>query len=274
MLVTLLGGLGLLLWTAQVRAADEISVTAVVTGPPPAGPVAITSPKNGERFQAVPIQVRGSCSGNIFVRLYRNGALAGSTQCASSLWGLGLDLVGGRNDLVARAYDFLDQAGPESQMVSVYFDPPGGASQAGGQLLISSEYAYRSVQPEELLRWPFELFGGRPPYAISVDWGDGSSDLISRAERGVFSIQHIYRKVGFYRVKLRVTDVSGRTTGIELFAIARGEGAGVSLPFEPGGFIILWPIWFVVLLALISFWLGERYEKRLLTRGHRVWHHG
>jgi len=56
--------------------------------------------------------------------------------------------------------------------------------QFGTHVSLSSVYAEKGAPPGQELDWPVVLSGGTGPYAVSVDWGDGSpTDLISCQRR-------------------------------------------------------------------------------------------
>lgn len=228
------------LFAATITDSGTVSVSGTVYGPPPTTPAVITSPSNGHHFTDSPINVSGTCGPNLIVKIFKNNIFAGSTVCSvGGNFSISVDLLYGKTDLRARNYDFQDQAGPESAIVTVYYDVstvtigpttvethvnqvPSDASKTNiiSQLIVKTDITYQGVAPNVDFEWPIEVFGGAPPYAIGVDWGDGTNTLISRKDSGVFNISHKYTQNGNYTIVINVTDVMGRKGYLQLSALA------------------------------------------------------
>ncbi len=278
--LTLVFGGALAAWSFQADAATSGSasykVEAVVSGQPPSQPARITSPTTGQTFQVNPITVEGACPAKTLVKIYKNGILAGSTLCqASGRFTIPIDLLIGKNDLTAIAYNANDQPGPDSPPVTVTLNVPPGGIGFSTELIIQSTSYYRGAQPGEELTWPVELVGGLGPYAVNFDWGDGTSDLITRTAPGPFTLKHTYKKVGgylgSYPLIIRATDTAGHTAYLQLTSIinqSTGNAAAgaAATPSTLNRLMIIWPLWIVLLLMIVSFWLGERREKGIMDR--------
>jgi hypothetical protein len=299
-------GVLLLGWTFQTT-ADNIHVTAKVSAPLPAGPATITSPGDGSRFSDVPITVSGTCPTDTYIKLYRNDFFSGTAICTTDgNFTLDTDLFPGMNKLQARVYNLTDDEGPQSSPVTVYYDvpeqPSGSTSSAESQptpnppsssgakvapFTIKSDYGYRGYKVGQTIEWSFEVSGGVPPYALNIDWGDGTNTVLSQKQPGKVSINHRYKKVGdgnkgSYPVKASGSDSEGRHTYLQLFLVIIPSGVpgfvSNTLPAGPkinsSWLKLIWPAYFVVLLMALSFWLGEREEltelknRRTLRRRH------
>jgi len=113
---------------------------------------------------------------------------------------------------------------------------------------------------------------GYTPYAFNIDWGDGTSSVISRKQAGPFSIRHIYDKAGgdndTFAIKITGSDATDATTFLQLVIIIHDASkiayAGPSeanfIPPLNISFRFIWPLYTVVLLMATSFWAGERRE--------------
>ncbi len=274
----LLAGMVLAGITATTNAATEgtgkYTVEAVVPGPRPNSPVIITSPVNGQVFQTNPIQVSGTCPAKSLVKIFKNGVLAGSVICAANgRFSLPIDLVVGANSLTGLAYNALDQEGPSSPAVNVTLTLPPGGFGFSTELIIQSTNYYRGTEPGQEVIWPIEIVGGQAPYAVSIDWGDGTSDLITRLAPGPFTVKHIYKKVGTgylgsYPLIIRATDAVGHTAYLQLTTLVNEATAGTSAAkTKPRNeLMIAWPLWGGLILAVVSFWLGELREKHVMER--------
>src|SRR5665213_999026 len=174
---------GLLVFAPPVMAvttkSGSIGIQGTIPSPPPARGATIVVPSNGDVFTNVPITVSGLCPTGLLVKIFDNNVFVGSTVCVNGSYSLQIDLFSGRNDLVARVYDALDQAGPDSNTVTVTFND-AQFLQFGTHVSLTSDFAERGAPPGQKLDWPVILSGGTAPYAVSVDWGDGTAtDLLS-----------------------------------------------------------------------------------------------
>lgn len=260
--------------------AGSVGLSGRVPGPPPTAAAVITSPRNGQRFAASPITVTGTCPKDLIVELYKNDIFAGSGVCHDDqTFKFDIDLLYGANTLVARVYDALDQPGPDSAAVTIYYDalPPQGAPVDSSnsnniQLLLRSSPVYRGAFPKDTLKIPLEIIGGKAPFAVNVDWGDDKSDLFTRADNSPFEVKHAYVRPGTYQVTFRASDSQQRVAFLTVIVIINGRAevaSGITKlgprASDRGGLLLVWPILGAAVLMVISFWLGERREKHVLT---------
>lgn len=252
--------------------SGAVGLQGIIASPPPSQGATITIPGNGQTFTQIPVTVGGLCPANLLVKIFKNNVFAGSTQCNNGSFSLQIDLFSGANELVARVYDDLDQPGPDSNKVTVNYNDnrPG----AGSRVTLSSIFAKRGVTPGETLTWPVILSGGRGPYAVSIDWGDGKSlDLKSLQFAGNFNMEHVYDNVGVYTIIVKAIDADGVTAYLQLVGVGSGDaGQGnqnnnnIQTVLTPRTRIIWEPAAVVLPLLVTSFWLGRRYELRLLRK--------
>ncbi|HSH31804.1 MAG TPA: PKD domain-containing protein [Candidatus Saccharimonadales bacterium] len=274
--VVMLTGVLLLAVTGSVGAATpyagpeagSVGLSGRMPGPPPAGAATILEPRSGQRFNITPITVRGTCPKGVIVEIFKNDIFAGATVCSDEGgYELLIDLFPGQNQLVARVFDALNQAGPDSPTVTVFYDEPAAISsqlRPGEQdLLLKSDSAWKGVSPGASISWPVEITGGRIPYAVSWDWGDGVVEPITRTEEGVFSAKHAYAKPGNYVLRVKASDVSGRVAYLQLVAVVNGAIGGASTAASGplnGKLLLAWPMYGGAVMMLVSFWLGERFQ--------------
>lgn len=261
--------------SAQVEnpQSGSVGIEGRIPSQPPKIAATITSPTNGQSFTRTPITVSGLCTKGLLVKLFANNVFVGSVDCANGSYSIQIDLFSGRNDLVARIFDQFDQAGPDSNIVTVTFDDsqfnPFGVS----LMSLTSNYAQRGANPGQTLTWPVILSGGTGPYAISVDWGDHKApDLMSVEFMGTIDLKHIYDTAGIYKVIVKATDKNGLSAFLQLVAVANGaitSGADGSTEEQktPAITRVLWmPAAASVPLVILSFWLGRRYELAALRK--------
>jgi hypothetical protein len=152
-------------------------------------------------------------------------------------------------------------------------------------LALSTDFTIRGYYVGEESVWQLNLSGGTAPYALAVDWGDGSTDIVSRGEAGLTKLTHTYQKPGGYEgtyaVKFSATDAAGNQTFLQLLVIVNAHqpstvvrtsqssggdtgGAGFSSGVLHTLRTYVWPTYGSVTLMLGSFWLGELRELRML----------
>lgn len=285
-------------YSQSSRAADsQLSLT--VLGPPPATAPTIDVPLAGQHFAVATTTVRGQCLVGLFVEIYRNGSFAGSTVCdVSGQYNLLVTLINGQNDLIARNVDALMQSSPDSNAVTVFYDAPvatptpapspsispsatprSSASPSPSSTttprpvtapiaaltIDSDQHYYQGVQPGSSIDLGLKVNGGQSPYRVTIDWGDGKNTDLTSAN-GSVNLKHQYDKSGIDQLVARATDASGREAVISLVVIVEGDGAvsagKTGVRYEGSGILMIaWPIFGLIGLVLLSFWLGEHHRE-------------
>jgi hypothetical protein len=261
--------------------AGSIGLTGAMPASPPKVAATIIKPKNGQHFSVTPITVSGTCPADTLVEIYKNDIFAGSTPCEKNgTFSVDIDLLFGQNTLKAQVYDVLNQAGPESNSVTVFYDtafpvaaPSSFFDFSGAQLILNTDAAYRGSFPNRLLNVPITVIGGTPPFAINVQWGDGSNDIVSRSDNTTFNVSHTYKKPGTYKIVIQGTDSKKLVAYLSVAAIINGTPdllASTSTKPPTNKLFILWPILAVAATLVFSFWMGEQREKRILGAAYRT----
>ncbi len=266
-------------WTRPDPAAGSIGVYGVMPGKPPTVAATITTPKDGQRFNETPITVAGSCPKDTLVELFKNDIFAGSGVCTTEgTYSFQIDLLIGQNTLVARVYDALNQQGPDSNKVVVYYDalpaqgsPITSLNFGGNQLLLNTDAVFRGTFPNKEMSIPLDILGGRAPYAINIQWGDSTNKVVSRADNATFRTPHTYQKAGTYQLSIQATDADGRVAFLTVASIVNGQPdpetiAANNTKTTVNGLLLLWPLYAATFAVVVSFWLGEWREKRLLIK--------
>jgi hypothetical protein len=267
--------------TFTISADETLIVKAKVPAPALTEPAVITNPLNGQRFTSYPIPVSGTCPLDSYVKLYRNDVFSGTAICtAGGTFSLSSDLFPGANEFKARVFNVTDDEGPQSNTVTVYLDPvpaeTGGqpAAVPGSPFVIKTDFKFVGYYIGQTGRWKLEISGGVPPYAINVDWGDGTSSVVIRKKAGEFIIEHKYAKAGpgensSYVIKITGSDSDDNKAYLEFFVIVNSnnlpEIVANTLPTAkpPGNnqwLWVAWPAYSVIILMITSFYLGEREE--------------
>lgn len=257
--------------------AGSVGLTGVVPGKPPTTAATIDKPTNGQRFSVTPITVSGSCPKNTLVEIFKNDIFAGSTVCSDNgKYTLEIDLLIGQNILVAKVYDALNQSGPDSNTVTVFYDALPTQSDSlspfnfgGNQLLLNTDAVFRGVFPKQTMTVPLDILGGTPPYAVNVEWGDATNKVVPRNDNATFNVTHEYQKSGTFQVQFQATDAGGRVAFLTVAAIVNGQPdpAIATAPVASiNQLLVLWPLYTAAIAVTISFWLGEQREKQVLKK--------
>jgi hypothetical protein len=267
--------------------AGSIGLTGSVPKAPPKTAATIDNPTQGQHFSKSPITISGKCTPQSLVEVFKNDIFAGSAPCSDKgTYSFKIDLLYGKNVLLARVYDVLNQAGPDSAKITVFYDgTPLSASGlapldfSGSQLLLSTDAIFRGAFPDQLLNVPISIIGGTPPFAVNVQWGDLGNSVISRSNNVTFNAGHKYKKPGTYQITIQASDAHDRVAFLMVAAVINGRvnAAPVSSVTQKpvNKLMMAWPLFGIVLATVISFWLGERREKRLLRgigNGGPVYH--
>ena len=137
-------------------------------------------------------------------------------------------------------------------------------------MILQSVNYYRGTEPGLEITWPIEIVGGQAPYAISVDWGDGTQDVLTRLAPGSFTVKHTYKQpggyLGSYPLIIRGSDAAGHTAYLQLTTIVNAPRSSTDKGGPLNKLLVIWPLWIVLLLMIISFWLGERREKHIMRK--------
>lgn len=302
-------GVFLSLWTYHANATD-IKVSARVAGLPPSVPATIDAPTEGQTFNAMPVTVSGTCPPLSYVAIFSNSISRGIALCnGSNEYSLQITLLPNENELIAHVYNLADEEGPESDPINVFYDvpppppspEPSTPSQPGSNqssprpqtepFLITTEFKVRGYLVGDKVEWPIKAMGGKLPYAVSVDWGDGSSSVYSRSQSGELNVSHQYSSPGpdqgSYTVKITASDANGNSTSLQFFVFVTDTKTLITNGQTGGGILTrndniletilsnkwltaAWPSFGIVLLMVTSFWLGEKEAVWSLRRGPRT----
>lgn len=264
--------------------AGSIGLNGTMPGPAPKVAATINTPSQQQRFSSSPVTVAGSCPVTTLVEVYKNDIFAGSAPCSDAgNFSFAVDLLIGQNVLIARVYDSLNQPGPDSKPVVVYYDAlPSQASAlaplnfGGSQLLLNTDAVYRGIFPGRQLNIPIDIIGGTPPYAVNIQWGDASNKVVARNDNQTFTAAHTYTRPGTYQITIQSTDAQGRVAFLTVAAIVNGQPAIATVASTSNSstskLIVLWPLYTSAAAIVVSFWLGERREKRILGNPQLVLH--
>ena len=129
-----------------------------------------------------------------------------------------------------------------------------------------TDAVFRGVFPGKELDMPLNIIGGTAPYALNIQWGDATNKVMSRNDNTGFSTGHAYIKPGTYQISIQATDASGRVAFLTIAAIVNGQPAVTGITASSDKLQVLWPIYAGAVAVVLSFWVGEKREKRVLNK--------
>lgn len=311
--------------------ASTYTVHAKVPAPPLTEGATITSQTNGTKLGSGQLTINGTCPANSYVKLYDNNIFLGAALCVHNSFQITISLFDGTNVLRSQDFNTTDDAGPITSTVTVNYQHPqtSGSGSTTGQsspsssnsgtvsgsnvpsgsginvsnplnntvppLLLLADFHYQTFVTGFLFKWSLELEGGKPPYTVYINWGDGQHSALHFPTDPKFLITHDYKKSGYYVIAVRLVDASGSSQLIQLAALIKEPGAsGIFsatsneansaqsaspytnlLKHVPAWLKVAAPSYLIIVLMLISFWLGEREGylnifKRRSSRRHRA----
>lgn len=251
-------------------APGSYGIEATKLQPPPTVPASIATPGSGASYgNSSTITVTGVCQDDLLVQIYDNNVLVGSVMCKNGSYTIQVSLFVGQNQLSAIVYDDIGQAGPTSNLSTVNYNNANITS--FGQLVtLTSTYGRLSAAAGSTLTWPLELSGGAGPYAVSIDWGDGSkAELKSQSLAGALNISHAYQNAGIYQVNVQVTDSTGVSAFIQLVAVSNGKPSASTTTSTSASDTtqttqkpqIMWiPTIVAIVLMVPAFWFGRQSQ--------------
>lgn len=274
-------------------AADQVTdssleLSGIYYGEAPTQAAVIESPKDNGSVNSSVITVSGTCQPGYIVEVYRDGAVAGTIICSTTgTFSLDITVVPGQSSLVARTKNAANVYGPDSNTVRVTYEKPASNQAADEKataalpLLIYTKPVQSGYEPGEAVLLEYEIDGGVPVYALSINWGDGTQNTIKpHSSVGDFSEEHRYADAGQYTLTLIVRDSAGNIAQIQTIAIINGEPENPTSILSPissqdcatqnlsgtasiACIVIrnvnaIWPAFIIAILMTFSFWLGEK----------------
>jgi hypothetical protein len=214
------------------------------------------------------------------------------------------DLFDGQNVLSTQDYNLINAPGPTTSPITVTYSPPSNtivsssntttqstnsSSTPSLPLVIATNFQFKSFPVNTTYSWNIQINGGAPPYMAYINWGNGQSSVVEVNNSSPFTISHTYTDPGYYAIIVTSVDHKDTRSVIQLAAFvskpnqhnsflpgpttpttnkpkASSGGISVSQDFSslPTWLKFAWPSFFIVILMVFSFWLGEKQEYGIL----------
>jgi hypothetical protein len=220
---------------------------------------------------------------------------------------LQIELQLGKNVLSSFNYDNLNQPGPDTQPVTINATQSSGATEEEviitptdsepilpinpslipgldsnisscddyevGNLPIGGEPKIEVVCVPRLFMPKLEqvlgvlVWGGSPPYAISVDWGNGSgSTLLSLPAQGYKKVTFSYAVAGNYKIAFKLKDADNKEAIVQTAVQVNGESKTPFVAFADDIINKSWfetpvPLYATTIVLTLGFWGGEIFNR-------------
>lgn len=126
----------------------------------------------------------------------------------------------------------------------------------------------RYVNTKDTIKIGILAWGGKPPYALSVDWNDDDDNtVISIPEPAYVSVEASYSVLGVYNVKVLLTDKEGNVTNTETSLQVNGSELPQSIieffksSIDKSWFETPVPIYLIVVAITLGFWGGDLFYR-------------
>jgi hypothetical protein len=135
----------------------------------------------------------------------------------------------------------------------------------------------RSIFTGDTVTLPIRVTGGTPPYALSIDWGDGFTELKTVLDTEYHNYQHTYKTAGILGVSLKTTDAKGITsflqTVVQVNGTAAAAGSSSSFTSIISGLGSVWteapvPLYVAAVTLVLGFWVGDIFQRIFMGGAH------
>lgn len=113
------------------------------------------------------------------------------------------------------------------------------------------------------------VWGGSAPYALNIDWGDGSQNTLrSLSAAGYYTFSFRYASPGVNTLKFRLTDSVDKTsyvqTAVRVNGVPQTFFGGISKTIiETSWFETPVPLYLLAVAITLGFWAGDIFDRRL-----------
>jgi hypothetical protein len=169
---------------------------------------------------------------------------------------------------------------PQTSGSSSLITQPSKSSPSIPPVLVTSTFHFQTFKAGKQFTWKIDLQGGKPPYVVYVNWGDGTKSTLHYKTDPIITLTHTYHKSGYFAIVVTSVDSTGQKRIIQLPAliaasngkvdflgsaaqarqVSGGSGSSSGLVKAQKWLLLAWPSYLVLVLMCISFWLGERQD--------------
>lgn len=226
---------GLIFLTDRVAKADDLIVTATVPAPIPVGTPVFTAPDEGTVTDTDSVNFAGTCpiiTPAVIIALHDGSTLLGSGLCQNDgTFAVTASLTSGTHTIIATVVTITGDNGESSTPLHITYTPPPvpvtpstpssparphtpantntPSDVSIAPLDIISEKPFIAFKSNLKAEWRGRFAGGVPPYVVTINWGDGKSDIYNVSGNDLQVFTHQYRQNRLYAFSITVQDNSG-----------------------------------------------------------------
>lgn len=136
----------------------------------------------------------------------------------------------------------------------------------GGQPRVSIACLPRLFKAGQTYSVGFWVYGGVTPYAVDIDWGDGTTPhtLLSIAAQQYKVVTVKYTKSGAYTIKINMRDSNGTAAYVQAGATVIGTPNPVAVITDVIGHIQWFetpiPLYLLAVALTLGFWMGDLFD--------------
>jgi len=149
-----------------------------------------------------------------------------------------------------------------------------GSVAIGGEPHISIVCVPRLLLPKIQQTMGILVWGGTPPYAVNITWGDSTEDtLISIPEAGYRTVKFVYASAGSYKISLKLKDKNNKQalvqTAVQVSGVVTPVSGTVNIPFIINSMSTMSaveasvPFYLLAVAITLGFWCGDIFERVL-----------
>ena len=271
-----------LLFNGMSVMAASYDVTAKVPAPLPAGVPTITTPGNNSVIIAPTVTVVGTCPivvPALIVVLVRDSLTIGSGSCASDgSFRIVVGLVLGVNIIYSKFVTITGESSSYSLALSLVYQPTNPPTttvvknseqtpQTTAKLAILFDYDFVTYTTTQNTKTIVGITGGKSPYTLIVDWGDGTSKNYNLSNQKVPDLNHRYKTVASEPMKIRLTltDALGNKVQTERALVSfekpHYETLAYRSPDSKYKYMFIWVLLSILALLIVT----VRYKKLFLN---------
>ena len=286
----------------------DVVVNAEVPASEAIKPATIRTPSSKTSTTKSTIIIRGDCEPRALVVVYVNKVMAGSTHCTTNgTYQITVQLRIGKNEIYVRNYDDLGRMGQPTPGILITYTPakpapvdhgnpniPPREPEVPQKPIACSAYTPNSVteggeprvvavcmpsfiEPDKEYVLGVVISGGKAPYALSVEWGDGKQphSLYSFDTVGYHAIPFKYESPGAYVATIRTADQTGYAAFSQVAILVDGGLVGPTNAFDEVRENVSWlyattPTFVALFALLVGFWIGFLLHRH--SRDHPASH--
>jgi len=153
------------------------------------------------------------------------------------------------------------------------YDTSKNTETASANPTIIANCINRSIYAGQKIILPIRVTGDHAPFSLSINWGDGITELKTVADTDYHDYEHIYQKAGIIDVALKTTDAKGETSFLQTVVQVNNDApaspigaSGSTFATITAGLRSIWteapvPLYWAAVTLVLGFWVGDIFQR-------------